>query len=99
MPQQETRERETSAKILTFIRGRFLDGDQKGELDERSPLLEWGVLTSMNMVELLAFIRLEFGVDVPPTRMTGRDFRDVSSITAMVTELAPASQRRLTEVE
>jgi acyl carrier protein len=78
---------ETSATILGFIRERLLDGDPASELEETTPLLEWGVLTSMNTAHLLAFLRDEFGVMVPAVRVNGETFRNVRSITAMVTEL------------
>jgi acyl carrier protein len=81
---------EVSARLLSFIRDRFLDSDPHGELDETTPLLEWGVLNSMNTALLLNFVREEFGVAVPPPRINGRNFKDVRSISAMVRGLAVA---------
>jgi acyl carrier protein len=75
---------EISARVLAFVRERFLDGDRAGELDESTPLLEWGVLNSMNTVLLLNFIRDEFGVAVPHSEVNGQNFRDVTAITETV---------------
>jgi acyl carrier protein len=79
---------EVSTRILNYVRDEFLAGDPQHELKEESPLLEWGVLNSMNTAQLLAFIREEYGVFIPPIRMNARDMKNVRGITAMVLELA-----------
>jgi peptidyl carrier protein len=78
---------EVANQIIGFIRRTFLDGDPKDDLNESSPLLEWGILNSMNMIQLMNFVRDQLGVSVPPARINGRDFKDVRSITAMVVDL------------
>jgi acyl carrier protein len=78
---------EVASQVIGFIRRNFLDGDPKDDLNESSPLLEWGILNSMNMIQLMNFVRDQFGVSVPPARINGRDFKDVRSITAMVVDL------------
>eukprot|EP00166_Cyanidium_caldarium_P005965 ctg_7643.g788 len=37
------------------------------ELNDQTPLLEWGVLNSMNIVKLMVYIRDEMGVSIPST--------------------------------
>ncbi len=81
-----------SARILGFIRASFLGDDPRSELDEETPLLEWGVLDSMNTAVLLGYIRDELGVRVPPERINGRNFRNVHSIAAMVVDLAAPAE-------
>ncbi|MFF2655621.1 acyl carrier protein [Streptomyces sp. NPDC058045] len=71
-------------QIKTFIRVSFLDGDPKGELQNSTPLLEWGVLNSLNTVRLVAFIRDELGVKIPALDINGVNFKDVRSITELV---------------
>jgi acyl carrier protein len=83
--------KDVSGMLLTFIRNQFLDGDPGRQLDMSTPLLEWGVLNSLNTVQLLTFIRDEFDVHVPPTAISASGFKDVGSITALVTDLAGAS--------
>ncbi|MEU5002607.1 phosphopantetheine-binding protein [Streptomyces sp. NPDC021622] len=81
----------TEARILTFLRDKFLDGDPRSELDVESPLLEWGVLNSMNTAILLMHLRDELGAPVPPDRINSRNLKNVRSIAEMVLELsAPA---------
>ncbi|MEV0225002.1 phosphopantetheine-binding protein [Streptomyces sp. NPDC050704] len=75
---------DVSRLIGAYISEQFLDGDEDSGLKPDSPLLEWGVLNSMNTSLLLAYIRNELGVTVPSTSITGRHFRDLNSITDMV---------------
>ncbi|MFK4547023.1 acyl carrier protein [Streptomyces tendae] len=77
----------TEAEILTFIRNKFLDGDLRSELEVESPLLEWGVLNSMNTAILLMHLRDEQGVQVPPDRINSRDLKNVRTIAEMVVDL------------
>jgi acyl carrier protein len=80
-----------SQLLITFIRNQFLGGDPGQQLDASTPLLEWGVLNSLNTVQLLGYIRDEFGVRVPPAAINARRFKNVDSITALVTDLTAAS--------
>jgi len=79
-------------RIETFVRERFLDDSDDQSLTPTSPLLEWGILTSMNTAILLTYIRETFGVTVPPISITSGNFRDLQSITAMVEGLLPAAK-------
>jgi acyl carrier protein len=73
-------------QITIFIRESFLDGDPLGELNEKTPLLEWGVLNSINIVRLISFIRDEFDMIVPPSKINAQGFRNIRSISALVAE-------------
>ncbi|MEU5959450.1 acyl carrier protein [Streptomyces sp. NPDC047525] len=79
---------EVTRTIIAFIRERFLDGDPKGELEEDTPLLAWGVLNSLNTVLLLNHIQDELGVKVPPSRINARDLKSVRTIASTVRGLA-----------
>lgn len=80
---------EVTPRILAFIAESFLDGDPKGELTESTPLLEWEVLNSMNSALLLNFLRERVGVDVPLSAINAANFRDVASISKLVSGLLP----------
>lgn len=79
-----TDDADVAEQITTFIRDRFLDGDPRGELTETSPLLEWGVLNSLQTAQLLGFLRDELGAHVPPQDINAENFRDVRHIAALV---------------
>lgn len=80
-----------TARIIAFVRETFLDGDPRGELEPTTPLLEWGVLNSLRMTQLLAFLRE--GLDetdrakVPALQINARNFKDVRTIAELVDRL------------
>lgn len=81
-------EDEILLKITAYVRESLLDEtDGDSELTETTPLLQLGILNSRNTGRLLAYINEEFGASVPPTRITGKYFADLGSITGLVAEL------------
>jgi acyl carrier protein len=84
---------EILGRLTSYVRQELLgdDGDAVDvDLRPDSPLLEWGVLNSMNTARLIAFVRTELDVDVPPTHITGRHFRSLDSITDLILSLPRA---------
>ncbi|MFI5916537.1 acyl carrier protein [Dactylosporangium sp. NPDC051541] len=77
-------EEEISARLVQFIRERLLDGTAEHDIDERTPLLDRGILDSMKTAVLLNFIRTELGTQLPPAALDGANFVDVRTIAAMV---------------
>ncbi|SBT42793.1 acyl carrier protein [Micromonospora auratinigra] len=77
---------ETLSRLVEYTRTVLLGGDADG-LTPETPLLEWGVLDSLKTARLVGWIRDEFGVRVPPTKMNGANFRDLNSIAALVESL------------
>jgi acyl carrier protein len=78
--------------ILDALRGyvneRILQ-DPTVTIEPDTPLLEWGILNSVSTVQLIGFIRERFQVDVPPEEVAGRNFKDLRSITQLLTLLNP----------
>jgi peptidyl carrier protein len=85
---------EITERLLEFIRESFLADDVRSELEAATPLLEWGVLNSMNISILLNFLRTDLGCAVPPTDIKSQNFRSVRDITSMVLGLAGAAPGR-----
>lgn len=78
-------------QIAQYMSTNLLEGTESPtELSGGTPLLQLGILNSRNTGRLLAYIHEEFGVSVPPTRITGKHFADLDSITALVAELLAA---------
>ncbi|MEV4497593.1 hypothetical protein C7C45_11230 [Micromonospora arborensis] len=77
--------------LLEFVEKHVLAGaGQTGSepgLTAQTPLLEWGVLNSLRLTQLLGFIRDELQVDVSPELIVGRNFRDLDAITRLVISL------------
>ncbi|MFE3096070.1 acyl carrier protein [Streptomyces sp. NPDC059248] len=76
-----------ATEIEGYIRTELLDGDPSAELTAESPLLEWGVLNSMNITRLVAFLRERFDADVTPGHLVPANFRDIGSVARLVAGL------------
>jgi acyl carrier protein len=79
---------DVSARLIAFIREKFLAGDPQGELTDSSPLLEWGILNSLNTALLINFIREEFKTSVGLEAVDAASFGTVKSIAAMLCDEA-----------
>jgi acyl carrier protein len=71
------------AAIRQYIVDEILEGDGH-DLDAATPLLEWGILNSMEMVRLLHFLERDFGVAISPGEVTPAHFRNIDEIAALV---------------
>ncbi|MBF6330379.1 acyl carrier protein [Nocardia transvalensis] len=75
---------ELTEQLLAFIRERFLDDDPASKLDGETPLLDWGILNSVNTAELISFIRSEFDCPVDQSSVNVRNFRNANCIAALI---------------
>jgi acyl carrier protein len=64
--------------------GQDVMGGKDIGLDETTPLLEWGVINSLEIVRLLQFIRKQFDLDIPMEKLIPDHFTDISSIADLV---------------
>lgn len=78
---------EIYTSLAGYIRQAFLD-EKSADLLPETPLLEWGVLNSMNTAKLLTYMREELGIFVPPTRLTGKYFKNLNAITDLAYSLS-----------
>ncbi len=79
---------EAALQSLTrYVAEEILDGKDIG-LDAATPLLEWGVLNSLEIAKLIAHIKDHFGVSVPAEAVTADNFRDLGALTRLVVGLA-----------
>jgi medium-chain acyl-[acyl-carrier-protein] hydrolase len=75
-------------ELKRYIAQDVLAGKDIG-LDETTPLLEWGIMNSLEIVRLLSFIRKQFAVDIPADKLVADSFTSVSSVTDLVLEFVP----------
>ena len=84
----------TEAQILkrltTYVAEEILEGEDDG-LDGQSPLLEWGVLNSIEIVRLQAFILETFEVEISSDLVTPEHFATLDAITRLVASKSAAS--------
>ena len=71
--------------IREYIVDHHLDG--QSDLRPETPLLEWGVIDSFALTDVLEFIEDEFEVTVPAEDITLENLRDLESIGALVSRL------------
>ena len=75
---------ESVAEVLKlYVVRELLDGDGR-ELTLTTPLLEWGVINSIEIARLVAFIKSEFGASIPGEKVIAANFRDLLSIARLV---------------
>lgn len=72
--------------LRDYIASEVLDGKDIG-LEPTTPLLEWGVINSLEITRLVAFMSQQFGVSVPADKVVATYFKDLQALTALVVEL------------
>jgi hypothetical protein len=81
-------EDEVRASLLAFIRENFKAASGDLDIGETTPLLDAGILNSLNTAILLNYIRDGLHTPIPPLYIEAKNFKDVRSITAMIRALA-----------
>lgn len=72
--------------IVRFITDSILEGRDQG-LDGTTPLLEWGIINSIELVKLVKFLEERFSVTVPHKALVPDNLKDADSIARMVATL------------
>lgn len=73
--------------LIEYANTEFLNGGAS-DLNEDTPLLELGILNSLSIVSLLAFIDQKYGVKIPEDSITPDNFCDIRSLTTLINSLA-----------
>jgi len=76
-------EREVLAALHEYVAVEILEGDAAG-LDAETPLLEWGVLNSMELGRMAALLRVKFGVALEPGDLKADHFRTLGHVAKFV---------------
>jgi acyl carrier protein len=71
------------ARLTQYIAEEILEGDAE-DLEPSTPLLELGVLNSLETSRMMAFIQKEYGITVPPEAMRVENLQTLSAIADMV---------------
>ncbi len=74
-------------RLKDFVANDILEGKDIG-LAYDTPLLEWGVINSFELTRVIGFVRDEFEVDIPATKVVAKHFKDMNSLADLVSELA-----------
>lgn len=76
---------EVITQLRTYFAQDVLNGRDIG-LDEATPLLEWGIINSLEIMRLLTFIQKSFAVEIPFYKLTGEYFTNLTSIANLIIE-------------
>jgi len=79
-----------SEKLTSYILAEVLLDSTQTELAPDDDLLEDGLVDSLGVMRLIAFIESEFGFAVPPEDVTVDSFMSVTAIVAYLQENLPA---------
>ncbi|WP_394834503.1 acyl carrier protein [Pendulispora rubella] len=85
-------------RILAFVRDELANATERGELTATTPLLEAGILDSLRTARLIAWLRDDLGVRIPPLAMTGKNFHNIDRITDLVASLRTTALTRAIEL-
>lgn len=77
---------EILSKLKSYVVKVILKGEEF-DLDSTTPLLEIGILNSMEMMKLISFIENEFSVLMPPEKITTENFDNLDVIAKLVVDL------------
>jgi acyl carrier protein len=73
--------------IIKYIQENFLSGKAENDLSPEDDLLGSGLLDSMGVMRLVAFVEETFHIKVPPEDIVIENFMDVKAITNYVQRL------------
>ena len=73
--------------ILEFLRSRFRASIGRTAVDRDTPLFSSGIVDSFGVLELIAFLEQQFGVEIDPALHEIGEFDSVARIASLVTAL------------
>jgi acyl carrier protein len=73
----------TFEQLKAYFELRVLD-EVEEEIDEYTPLLDWGFINSLEIARLVAFINETFMIDIPAEKMAPTMFQNLHTITNLV---------------
>ncbi|NIM99834.1 MAG: hypothetical protein GTO24_17695 [candidate division Zixibacteria bacterium] len=72
-------------ELIDYIMKEFVE-DPDEEIDESTPLISSGLIDSLSIVSLVAFIDKKFGVKIPDEKGTVENFETVTKIIDIISE-------------
>lgn len=72
----------SESEIRDFIIN--LNGEKKEDLNNDDPLIEKGIIDSMTMLEMIAFIEEKYGIPIEDEEIIPENFDSINSIVAYI---------------
>lgn len=70
--------------IREFLFDNYLFGYDENELDNDTSFLEFGVLDSMGIIELIVFIENEFGIEIAYSEILPENLDTVNCVSSLI---------------
>ncbi|MEZ4513826.1 MAG: acyl carrier protein [Chloroflexota bacterium] len=81
---------EAAARIKQFITKELLYEVENAAIDNDTKLIEQGVVDSMGIFRLIAFLEEAFGVGIEPDAVVLENFETINAVAALITHSHPA---------
>ncbi|MFT5680370.1 MAG: pimeloyl-ACP methyl ester carboxylesterase/acyl carrier protein [Myxococcota bacterium] len=75
------------AALIQFVSTELLDGEDEA-IDAKTPLLAWGIIDSMSMMSMLAFIAEDFGIQIPDEEVRPEHFATLDDLATLLDRMA-----------
>lgn len=75
---------EAAEGVKGYIVDHILDGRDAEELTFESPLLEWGVIDSLTIVDLVDFVKTRYAIDLPASELTPMNLETIRAFTELM---------------
>ena len=73
-------------ELIEYIKKEFVE-DPDEEIEENTPLMSTGLIDSLSIVSLVAFIDKKFGVKIPDEKGTVENFETVNQIMEIISQV------------
>jgi acyl carrier protein len=73
--------------LKEWVSKELLEGQDIG-LEETTPLLEWGVINSIEIARLVSYIEDEWSISVPEEMVVLGNFENLQAIASLITNLS-----------
>jgi acyl carrier protein len=75
---------EVSAKVKSYILSEFLPGENPELLTDSTPLVTGGILDSLAILKMVAFLQDEFQIEIEPREASVEYMDSIADIAALV---------------
>jgi acyl carrier protein len=75
------------AELASFIEQKLVGDDRRIAISEKTSLIEDGIIDSMGLLQILAFLEERAGVRVPDDEVSPENFETIEAIEGLVTRL------------
>jgi acyl carrier protein len=73
-------------ELIAYIMKEFVEDPDQEIIDETTPLISSGLIDSLSIVSLVAFIDKKFGVKIPDEKGTVDNFETINKIIETINE-------------